>query len=264
LKNYPADLKGAAREIRKKIIELAHASRGPHVGSALSCVDILTALYFKKMRLEPWDKRDMFILSKGHAATALYATLAARGIIDERSLEGYHKNDGTLPGHLDKRSAKGIEASSGSLGHGFNIGLGLAYGLKKSGDRRVYVVIGDGETQEGSVWEGALFAPKLNIDNFTAIIDYNNLQGYGRARDICQFEPLREKWLSFGWRTIVVDGHDILQIEEALEAPSEGKPKVIIACTTKGKGVSFMEDQLVWHYYIVTDEIKEKALAELK
>lgn len=263
--NRFTDLKDAARHIRRNIIELAHTSKGPHVGSALSCADILTVLYFKRMRLEPWEERDIFILSKGHAATALYATLAARGIIDEELLKGYHKNDGTLPGHLDKTSAKGIEISSGSLGHGFNVGLGLACGFKKkNSDRRVYVVMGDGETQEGSVWEGAMFAPKLNIDNFTAIIDYNNLQGYGRAKDICHFEPLREKWLSFGWNTIVIDGHDMLQIEKALEVPAEGRPKVIIASTTKGKGVSFMEDELIWHYYIVTDEIREKAMAQLR
>lgn len=259
------ELEKKAGEIRKAIIEMAHHSKSPHVASALSCVDILTVLYFSKLNLEPWDKRDIFILSKGHSAMALYATLAVRGIIDKKILEGYYQNDGTLPAHLDRFSVKGVEVSAGSLGHGFNVGLGMAFGFKKNNDCcRIYALIGDGETQEGSVWEGALFAPKLGIDNFTAIIDYNNLQGYGRTREICQFEPLRKKWESFGWQVEEVDGHNLKQIKDALDAPTEGKPKVIIACTTKGKGVSFMEDKLIWHYYIVTDEVREKALGELR
>lgn len=258
------DLKQIARDIRKQIIELAHCSKIPHVGSAFSCTDILTVLYFKKMRLDPWEERDIFILSKGHSEAVLYSALFRRGIMDKALLAGYCQNDGTLPSHLDRFSAKGIEVSSGSLGHGFNMGLGMAYGFKKKqSSRKVYVLIGDGETQEGSIWEGALFAPKLGLDNFTAILDYNNLQGYGRARDLCAFEPIHSKWESFGWQVIKIDGHDFHQIEQALNSDSRGKPKIIIACTTKGKGVSFMEDQLIWHYYVVTDEIREKALKEL-
>lgn len=259
------ELEKIAKEIRKTIIKLANNSKSPHVGSALSCVEILTALYFKKMNFEPWEDRDIFILSKAHSAMTLYCALAMKRIIDEKLLEGYYKNDGTLPAHLDRFTAKGIEVSAGSLGHGFNIGLGMAYGFKKKKDRRkVYVLIGDGETQEGTIWEGALFAPKLGIDNFTVIIDYNNLQGYGRAKEICQFEPLNKKWESFGWFVQEADGHNFGEIEKAIDIPSEGKPKVIIACTVKGKGISFMEDELIWHYYIVTDEIREKALEELK
>jgi transketolase len=140
----------------------------------------------------------------------------------------------------------------------------MAYGFKKKGDgRKVYVLIGDGETQEGSIWEGAIFAPALGIDNFTAIIDYNNLQGYARTRDICHFEPLREKWEAFGWDVREADGHNFGALEEALDAGTSGKPKVIIACTKKGKGVSFMEDQLIWHYYIVTEKLLGKAMEEL-
>lgn len=258
------DLEKIAKEIRKTIIHIANSSKSPHVGSSLSCVDILTTLYFKKMKLDPWLDRDIFVLSKGHAAMALYSTLAVRGIVDKEILEGYYKNNGTLPAHLDKFTAKGVEASAGSLGHGFNIGLGMAYGFKKKKDpRKVYILIGDGETQEGSIWEGALFAPKLEINNFTAIIDYNNLQGYGRVRKICQFEPLRRKWESFGWSVFEVNGHNFKELDKALDAPSQGRPKLIIACTVKGKGVSFMEDELIWHYYIVTDEVKEKALRGL-
>lgn len=258
------DLTKISRAIRRKIISMAHKSKGPHVGSALSCVDILTALYFKTMKLEPWVDRDLFILSKGHAAMALYGTLAEKGIIEAKDLEGYYQNNGTLPAHLDKFTAKGVEVSAGSLGHGFNIGLGLAFGLKKKkSGRKVYALIGDGETQEGSIWEGALFASKLGIDNFTAIIDHNNLQGYGRPTEICCFECARSKWEAFGWFVVDVDGHNIDDISAALSLDSGGKPKVIIAKTTKGKGVSFMEDQLIWHYYVVTAELKEKALREL-
>ncbi|CAG0929503.1 transketolase [Rhodocyclaceae bacterium] len=254
-----------SKELRRDIIEMAHRSKSPHVGSALSCVEILAALYFDRLRLDVWEERDIFIMSKAHAAMALYATLAARGIIGRELLAGYCRNDGELPAHLDRFSARGVEASAGSLGHGFTMGLGMAYGLKKRGTgRRVYVLMGDGESQEGSVWEGALFAPRLGLDNFTAIMDYNNLQGYGRPREICGFEPVRAKWEAFGWHVLETDGHDPLALRAALREETPGKPRIIIARTTKGKGVSFMEDELVWHYYIVTDEHKEKALGELR
>jgi transketolase len=254
-----------AKEIRRLIIELANRSGSPHVGSSLSCADMLAVLYFDTLRLEPWKSRDVFILSKGHAAMALYSALAARGIMSKEMLDGYYRNDGTLPAHLDRLVGKGVEISAGSLGHGFNIGLGIACGFKRQGGgRKVYAVIGDGESQEGSVWEGALFAPKLELDNFTALMDFNNLQGYGRATEICSFEPVAEKWRAFGWHAVEVDGHNHREIKEALNEDSLGKPKMIIARTVKGKGVSFMEDQLVWHYYIVTDEHKKTALEELK
>lgn len=253
-----------SKEIRRTIVNIANSSKSPHIGSSLSCVDILTVLYFKKMNLEPWEDRDIFIMSKAHSAMALYSVLATKGIIERKLLDGYYKNDGSLPAHLDKFTVKGIEVSAGSLGHGFNIGLGMSYGFKKKKDKRkIYCLIGDGETQEGSIWEGALFAPKLGIDNFTVFIDYNNLQGYGRTKEICQFEPIRKKWESFGWFVVEIDGHNFQDIEKAIDANSENRPKVIIACTKKGKGVSFMENQLIWHYYIVTDEIKDNALKEL-
>lgn len=258
------DTPSIARKIRRRVIEQASLTKAPHIGSVLSCVDLLTVLYFDKLRLETWEERDICILSKGHAALALYAVLAERGIITDKVFAGYYKNDGTLPAHLDSFSADGIEVSAGSLGHGFNVGLGMAYGFKKKQvDRKVYVIIGDGESQEGSIWEGALFAPKLGVDNFTAIMDYNNLQGYGRARELCSFEPVAEKWRAFGWHVVEIDGHDHDEIRDALAADSCGKPRMIVANTTKGKGVSFMEDQLIWHYYIVTEEHQEKALAEL-
>jgi transketolase len=225
----------------------------------------MSTLYFSVMKLDPWNSRDIFILSKGHAAMAVYATLAHCGIIPMEMLEGYYQDNGTLPAHLDRFAARGIEVSAGSLGHGFNMGLGIAFGFKKQNlERKVYIIIGDGESQEGSIWEGAMFASRLGIDNVTVIVDHNNLQGYGRPTEICSFEPVCQKWEAFGWHAIDINGHDISQIISACEENSEGKPKVIIARTTKGKGVSFMEDQLVWHYYIVTVEYLTQALGELQ
>lgn len=254
-----------ALAIRKKIITLANMSASPHVGSSLSCVDILSALYFDVMRFENWEERDMFVLSKAHSAMALYCTLTEKGIMGEDTLFGYCKENGTIPAHLDRHTVKGVEVSAGSLGHGFNIGLGIAYGFKKQQkDRNVYVVCGDGEMQEGSIWEGMLFGSSLKLDNFTVLIDFNNLQGYGRPTEVCSFEPLDEKIMAFGWDVETVDGHDHAAIIKAVQNRKEGMPKAVICRTTKGKGVSFMEDQLIWHYYIVTDEHKKTALGELK
>src|SRR5271157_935560 len=203
------NLPSIAKDIRKTIINLAHCCKGPHVGPALSCADILAVLYFRVLQLSPWEERDIFILSKAHAAMALYSTLNIKGMLLNSQLEGYCINDGTLPAHLDRFTSKYIEISAGSLGHGFNIGLGMAYGFKKKNEaRKVYALIGDGESQEGSIWEGALFASKLGLDNFTAIMDFNNLQGYGRACDLCSFQPIKSKWEAFGWHAIEVDGHD--------------------------------------------------------
>jgi transketolase len=253
-----------SRQIRREIIKMAHQSAGPHVGSALSCADILATLYFSKLQLDSWEERDIFILSKAHASMALYATLACRDIIDQKLLTTYCKDNGALPAHLDRKTGKGIECSAGSLGHGFCMGLGMAYGFKRqSSKRNVYVLLGDGESQEGSIWEGAMFAPKQGLDNFTAIMDYNNLQGYGRPRDICSFEPVAAKWEAFGWHVSDADGHDHDSLIKALDEDSNGRPKLIIARTIKGKGVSFMENELIWHYYIVTDEHLANAMKEL-
>ncbi len=261
------ELEKYASQARRLIIEVACKSRTAHVGSALSCVDILTALYFHVLDINPraWKKRDILVLSKGHAALALYSILTVKGLMKKDALLGYLQDKGSLPAHLDKVTNKWIEVSCGSLGHGFNMALGLAYGYKLKGiKRRVVAVIGDGETQEGSVWEGALFASHLGIDNFTAVIDYNNLQGYGRPREICHYEPVAGKWRAFGWEVDKVNGHDHYALISALEKKRiQGKPRVIIADTTKGKGVDFMEDQLKWHYFIVTDELKEKAMQQL-
>ena len=253
-----------ALRIRRSIIEMANRSKSPHVGSCLSCADIMAVLYDDILRLAPWTARDIFILSKGHAAMSLYSALHVKDILTDADIEGYYQDSGTLPAHLDRCPEKGIEVSAGSLGHGFNMGLGMAHGFKKQGcNRKVFAVIGDGESQEGSIWEGALFAGALGLDNFTAIMDNNNLQGYGRPTEICAFEPVREKWSAFGWLALEVDGHDHGALRAALREDSQGRPKMLIARTTKGKWVSFMEDQLIWHYYIVTDEHKRQALEEL-
>jgi len=260
------ELKRIANLARKSVIDVACKSRSVHIGSTLSCLDLLVALYFQELNInkKQWDKRDIFVLSKGHSALSLYAVLMLKGIISKRTFENYFQNNGSLPAHLDRFSSKGIEVSAGSLGHGFNMALGMAYGYKlKKDKRKVFALIGDGESQEGSIWEGAMFAPKLKIDNFTAILDFNDLQGYGRPTQICHFQPILDKWRAFGWHAYQVDGHNFSEIISCLKKPNKGKPKVIIAKTLKGKGISFMENKLKWHYFIVTDELKEKALKEL-
>lgn len=258
-------MKTITTNIRKTIINMANASSSPHVGSALSCADIISTLYFKIMKItKPVTKdRDYFILSKAHSAMALYSTLYEKKFLDKNIIDGYYQNGGTLPAHTDRDTSEFIEISGGSLGHGLPIALGIANSIKLNNEsNKVFVLLGDGEMQEGSVWEAAMLAPKLKVDNLTIFIDHNNLQGYGRATELVEFYPVKEKWESFGWETYVIDGHDCEEIERVSQIQST-KPKAIICNTTKGKGVSFMEDELIWHYYIVTDEIKEKALKEL-
>jgi len=259
-------LKEISKDVRNLIIETAYNSKGAHVGSSLSCVDLLVSLYFNKLKIDEnnWDNRDIFVLSKAHAAVALYSTLTVKGFMDKTVFDSFMQNGGKLPAHLDRFTSKGIEVSAGSLGHGFNIALGMAYGYKlKNDNREVFTLIGDGESQEGSIWEGALFAPHLHLDNFTAILDYNNLQGYGKPTEICNYKPVADKWKAFGWEVYEIDGHNFNQIANALDSPHHNKPKMIIAYTTKGKGVSFMENQMKWHYYIVTEEIMKQAKIEL-
>jgi len=256
-------LRSLATNIRKHIIEIANLSKSPHVGSALSCVDILTTLYFDILNLNDYENRDIFLLSKAHSAMALYATLYERGLLSKDELLSYYQNGGLLPAHTDRFSNRYIEISAGSLGHGFPIGVGMAHSLKlEKSSRKVFVLIGDGESQEGSIWESAMLAPKLKLNNLTLIIDRNNLQGYGRADELLSYEPLDEKFKSFSWEVFRVNGHNFNELKSAIQTDTEN-PKVIIADTTKGFGVDFMEDELIWHYYIVTDEVKEKALKAL-
>jgi transketolase len=256
-----ANLQERARQIRLRVLTMANRSRSAHVGSCLSCADVITYLYFRELHLDPnnpqWPERDYFILSKGHAAMVLYAALAEKGIMEAELLEGYMQDGGSLPGHLDRFAAPGIEVSAGSLGHGLPIGLGIAHGLKLKGmPNRVFVLMGDGESQEGSVWEAAMMAPMLGVNNLIAMIDHNNLQGYGRPCEIMYFRPVLDKWRAFGWHAVEADGHDFASLASAFAAAGAAdRPAVIVLNTTKGKGVAFMEDELKWHYFIVTDEL---------
>jgi len=250
--------------IRKNILHIANLAISPHVGSALSCADIISTLYFKVLRLDDYENRDLFILSKAHSAMTLYATLYEKRLLSKDDIDGYYQNAGTLPAHTDRLTNKYIEISAGSLGHGLPIAIGMAHALKlKKSNRQVYVLMGDGESQEGSIWEASMLAPKLGLNNLTVFIDRNDLQGYGRASEILSYEPIDEKFKSFNWEVLRIDGHNHQAIEDAIVFQTD-KPKMIICDTIKGKGVSFMEDELVWHYYLVTDEIKQKAIKELE
>lgn len=259
-----------ANNTRKEILKMTYASQSSHIGSALSCVDILTVLYTKILAINPQDPqaldRDRFILSKGHAASALYATLAQRGFFPKKILDTYCQNGGELPGHSSRGFVPGVEASAGSLGHGLAIGAGMGLSAKRDDQKcRVFVLISDGECDEGSVWETALFASHNKLDNLTAIIDYNKLQAFGKTNEVLNLEPLQEKWLSFGWQTEEINGHNFAEIEKALsKVPFKSNaPNLIIAHTIKGKGISFMESKLEWHYKSPTKEEYLQALEEL-
>ncbi len=261
------DLKYISKEIRKSVVKMAHASYASHTGSALSIVDILTVLYFKVLNIDPElpkdFERDRFILSKGHSSAALYATLAERGFFDKKYLDKYYCDSGILPGHVDMEAVPGLDASAGSLGHGLSLGTGMALAMRKDETKnQVYVLVGDGELNEGSVWEAIMFIPHIKLSNLTLIIDYNKLQGYGRNDNILKLAPFEEKFVSFGWNVLQVDGHDFSALEQAMREKTK-YPKVIIADTVKGKGVSFMEDNFLWHYKSPGNEELKTAIREL-
>jgi len=259
-------LEKIALNIRKNTLKIANSSKGPHIGTALSCIDMLTALYFDVLNIPSFEdeNRDIFIMSKGHGAMALYATLFEKGYLGEDEFLSYYLNDGSLPAHLDKTTCKAIEVSSGSLGHGLPMALGFAHSKKLKGlDSKVYVLMGDGECQEGSVWEAAMLAPKMGLDNLVVLIDRNNLQGYGRPSELVSFDSLSDKFKAFNWDSVDINGHDYVAIADNCKTKSD-KPKAIVCETVKGKGVSFMEDELKWHYFIVSDEIHANALTELE
>jgi transketolase len=265
------NLTAKAREIRKDIIEIAYKAQGAsHPAPALSCADILTALYFKIMKVDPanprWEERDRFILSKGHACPVLYATLAERGYFDKSLLYTVRRLNSKLQGHPDMNKTPGIDMTSGSLGNGLSTGLGIALALKiKKIQSNVFVVLGDGELQEGENWEAAMAAPKFGADNLIAIIDYNHLQSCGYTDKTLPLEPLRDKWEAFGWKVFEMNGHNMAEIVDKLEMAVrfQGRPTVLIAHTVKGKGVSFMENQVAWHCGIPTPEQYEQALLEI-
>lgn len=255
-------------EIRSSILRMVHNSKVSHIGTAFSIIEILYILYFKVMNINPKDpaspNRDKFVLSKAHGSAGLYATLAHRGFFPVETLMTYCINDGLLPGHLDKDAAPGVEVSAGSLGHGMPVSIGFALANKRSNNPgKIYSIIGDGECNEGSIWEAAMLAASLKLDNFTVIIDFNKIQSFGNTNDIIDQSNMEERWRAFGFTTYEINGHDLNQIEQAMGASFNAKPKAIIAHTIKGKGVSFMEDKLAWHYKSPDDEQLSKALGEL-
>ncbi|MBC7324518.1 MAG: transketolase [Moorella sp. (in: Bacteria)] len=263
-------LQNKAREIRTHIIRMTAAAGSGHPGGSLSAADIVTALYFHLMRLDPqrpsWPDRDRFILSKGHAAPLLYAALAERGFFPVEELLTLRKLGSRLQGHPDMKSLPGVEMSTGSLGQGLSAGNGMALAARLDGrDYRVFVLLGDGEIQEGMVWEAAMAAAHYRLDNVTAFLDYNGLQIDGPVTEVMSVEPVAEKWVAFGWDVQVIDGHDMVQIIQAVEVARQvrGRPQMIVARTVKGKGVSFMENQVNWHGAAPKPEEAERALAEL-
>jgi transketolase len=265
-----AELAAIARRIRARVVEMSHAAETPHLGSSLSCVDMLVAAYWGAVAIDPLRPlnpgRDRLILSKGHAATALYAVLAERGFFDAALLNTYDEDGSALPEHPGLQCVPGVEAATGSLGHGLPLALGMALAGRITGyDYRCFVVMSDGECEEGSVWEAAMFAPVHKLDTIIAMIDYNKWQATGRSDQIMALAPLCEKWRAFGWDACEVDGHDMEALLEALQrAPDgSGRPRVIIAHTVKGKGVSFMEDDNNWHYRIPTAGEVQQARQEL-
>jgi transketolase len=264
------ELEKMARKLRRYVITMIATAGSGHPGGSLSAADIVTALYFKVMSHDPknpqWPDRDRFVLSKGHAAPILYAALAECGYFPVEELSTLRKLDSRLQGHTDRTLTPGVEMSAGSLGQGLSYGIGIALaGRLDKRDYQVYVILGDGECEEGQVWEAAMFAPHHGVDNLTAIVDHNDLQLDGRVCDIMGLEPLTDKWRAFNWHVLEINGHDMGEILKALKKAREikGKPTVIIAHTVKGKGVSFMEGNVDFHGKAPTPQETEIALKEL-
>lgn len=258
-----------ATKVRIGIIESIHSAKAGHPGGSLSCADILTYLYFAHMNIDPnapkKADRDRLVLSKGHAAPALYSVLANRGYFDTELLLTLRKQGSILQGHPDMKYIPGVDMSSGSLGQGISCAVGMALSAKHFGDSyKVYAVLGDGEIEEGQVWEAAMFAANKNLSNLTVFVDYNGLQIDGSIEEVNSAAPIDKKFEAFNWHTIVIDGHDFDQIEAALkEAETVDKPVAIIANTVKGKGVSYMENAVNWHGAAPNDELTAQALTEL-
>ena len=267
------ELSRLAIKVRRDILVSTNLIGSGHPGGSLSCVEILIVLYFKHLRVDPsnslWEDRDYFILSKGHAAPALYSVLAYRGFFPHEEIYTLRRFKSKLQGHPNRLTTCGVEVSTGSLGQGFSIACGIAAGLKLKGKKlqRVYVVLGDGEIQEGQVWEAAMSASHYKLDNLIAILDYNKLQIDGRVNEVMNLEPLVQKWEAFGWEVVEVDGHSFEELDKAISFLKERnnlKPHIIIAHTIKGKGISFMEHQLKYHGKPLTNEELVKALEELE
>jgi len=266
-----ADLREMARKLRRHVITMIATAGSGHPGGSLSAADIISALYFKILRHNPenpqWPDRDRFILSKGHAAPILYAALAETGYFPVAELATLRRLDSRLQGHADRNFTPGVEMSAGSLGMGLSFAIGVALAATlDSRNYRTYVLLSDGECEEGQTWEAALSADHFELDNITAIVDYNGIQLSGRICDIMDLEPFIQKWRAFGWHTIDIDGHDLNKILSACQEAEtmKGKPTVIVAHTIKGKGVSFMENNVAFHGKAPTREEAERALKELE
>jgi transketolase len=263
------ELKRKAAQIRKDLLTMIHRAKTGHTGGSLSNTDILTALYYKIMRLDPqnpkWEGRDRFVASKGHSVESLWCILADKGFFPKKELETFSRFGTRLIGHPNNK-VPGIEMNTGALGHGLAISVGMALAAKRDGKAyRVYCLMGDGEQAEGSVWEAAMAGAHYKLDNLIGIVDRNRLQISGATEEVMGLEPLEEKWAAFGWHVIPIDGNDMNALVSAFEAaPSvQGKPTLIMANTVKGKGVSFAENSAKWHHHVPSDEDLGKALAEL-
>ena len=265
------ELKKIATDIRLGAIEAVYNGKSGHPGGALSASDILACLYFSELRINPKKpkdpKRDRFVLSKGHSCPALYASMALRGYFDIKELKNFRHLGSLTQGHPDMKTMKGIDMSAGSLGQGFSAACGMALAAKLNGDDyRTYAMIGDGESQEGQVWEATMFAAHYKLDNLCLIVDNNGLQIDGRVKDVMNVMPYPSKFRAFGWNVISIDGHNIEEILNAFEEAKtvKGKPTVIVAKTVKGKGVSFMENQASWHGKAPNEVQYNQAKAELE
>jgi len=259
-----------SKKIRCDILSMVKNAQVGHIGGSFSVTDILAAMYFGILNIDPanpdWQDRDRLILSKGHGATALYSVLAERGFFPVEELMSFAKLGSKLQVHPDKRKVPGVEASTGALGQGLSIGIGMALAARLDAkEYHTFVILGDGEIQEGQVWEAAMFAAHYKLGNLTAILDYNNVQLMGYVSEIMEVAPIREKWISFGWNTIEINGHDHGQIINASEKAKKikNKPTIIIAKTIKGKGVSFMENTCEWHGKVPCKEEYENAIKVL-
>jgi transketolase len=259
-----------ALRIRRHVVLMTNRADASHIGGSLSMADMLAVLYGQVMRFDPerpdWPDRDRFILSQGHGCAALYAALAECGFFPLEWLDTYHMDGARLAGHATHKGTPGVELSTGSLGHGLPVGCGMALAAKRDGDaHRVFVMLSDGECDEGSNWEAALFAPNHELDNLVVTVDYNKIQSLGHVDEVLDLDPLAEKWEAFGWATRELDGHDLGSLKDTLaQVPFEpGKPSCIVAHTIKGKGVSFMEGKLQYHYTPARGEELEAALTEL-
>lgn len=263
-------LRKIVAKIRKLILEISYKSQVGHIGSGLSIVEILVVLYFLILKLNPknphWEKRDRFILSKGHAVSALYSVLALKNFFPKKTLYTYCKNNGLLGIHPE-HNIPGIELTTGSLGHGLPVGVGMALAAKIDGkEHKIFILISDAECDEGEVWQAAMIANHHKLNNLIVIIDYNKVQALGTTKEVLNLEPLADKWASFGWEVIEADGHNIEKLYQIFSKvyKVQTKPTVVIAHTIRGKGVSFMEHKLEWHYLTTTEEQYRQAIKEIQ